>query len=71
MVRPEHKSSNISILSDIILNVSKGIAGRSNNQNISGTYTIFTGFWHFFEFRIYVIRACFEFRISTFGFIEK
>ena len=43
MVRAEHKSSNTSIRLGTILNASKGIAGRSNDQDISGTYTIFTG----------------------------
>lgn len=32
MVRAGHKSANMSILSSTILNLSKGIAGRSNDK---------------------------------------
>ena len=74
MVRPEHKSYNTSTPSGTILNVSKGIAGRSKGQNITCDYTISVETWKSifrFEFKIWVIRICFEFRASSFEFYEK
>ena len=72
MVRPEHKRFNMRILSGFILNVSKGIAGRSNDQNISGTYTIFTGFLHVLNlgFMPLVFASYFVFRASDFQEIK-
>ena len=43
LLSAEHKSTITNISSGTILNLCTGIAGRSNDQNISGTYTIFRG----------------------------
>ena len=73
MVRPEHKRFNMRILSGFILNVSKGIAGRSNDQNISRIYTIFIGSWHVLNLGFMSFVFVFPPRrdISSFGFSEN
>ncbi len=43
LLRAEHKSTITNIVSGTILNLCTGIAGRSNDQNISGMYMIFRG----------------------------